>query len=159
MGRVFLGSLGVAAVVVCNACGGGRMDSSAPFAGERIEIVVPFREGGGSDTWARAVAPYLQRHLGEDATVQIVNVLGASGVQGGNEFAQRRRHDGLSMFISSGSNTLPYLLGERAVRYDFKEFAGVMGSPAGGVVYVANRLGISDVRGLCSTSGLVYGGI
>jgi tripartite-type tricarboxylate transporter receptor subunit TctC len=158
MGRI-IEAVAAGAVVVCGACSGQRVDSSAPFAGERVEIVVPFREGGGSDTWARAVAPYLQRHLGEDATVQIVNVLGASGVQGGNEFAQRRRHDGLSLFISSGSNTLPYLLGERAVRYDFKDFAGVMGSPAGGVVYVSSRLRVSDVPGLCDSSGLVYGGI
>ena len=134
-------------------------DNAHPLANARIEIVVPFRERGGSDTWGRAIAPYLQNAIGNGATVQVVNVLGASGVQGGNEFALSRRHDGLNLFVSSGSNSLPYLLGERAVRYDFKEFAGIMGSPVGGVVYASPDLNISSLAGLCRTADLIYGGI
>ena len=140
-------------------CTDGADLSQHPFDGERIEIIVPFREGGGSDTWTRAVAPFLQKYLAGDVTVQVVNVLGASGIQGGNEFALSRRHDGLSLFVSSGSNTLPYLLGERAVRYDFTEFAGVLGSPSGGVVYVATNTGITSPAELCAAPGLIYGGI
>jgi hypothetical protein len=127
---------------------------------EVVEIIVPFREGGGSDQWARTLAPYLQRYLGDSLTVQVVNVLGASGVQGGNEFALRRPPDARSLFVTSGSQVFPYLLGEPAVRYDFDDFRGIVGSPVGGVVYASAETGIRSVEDLCSTDTLlVYGGI
>lgn len=149
---------GLSTAVLVAACQpGGNADG--PYDRDRIEIVVPFREGGGSDTWGRAIAPFLQRHLGHGVRVRVVNVLGASGIQGGNEFALRRKPDGRSLFVSSGSNTLPFLLGERAVRYDFADFTGVMGSPAGGVVYISPSTGVTDITSLCGASRLIYGGI
>ncbi|MEM7116853.1 MAG: hypothetical protein AAF614_30765 [Chloroflexota bacterium] len=132
----------------------------APYAGETIEIIIPYGEGGGTDTWARAMAPYLQQYLGDDVIVQPINMPGASGTLGANEFAQNREADGLTLLVSSGSNALPYLLGEEAVQYDFSDFAGVMGSPVGGVVYVSSDTGITDVAGLCAGgTELIYGGI
>ncbi len=149
--------LAAAAIAGCQA--GGEIDEAAPFVGETVEMIVPFREGGGSDAYARAIAPYLQKHLGSGVQVRVQNVLGASGIQGGNEFALRRRPDGLTLFVTSGSNSLPYLLGEPAVRYDFNDFAGILGSPAGGVVYVSPSTAVRDLASLCRASDLIYGGV
>jgi hypothetical protein len=33
------------------------------FAGQTVELVIPFSQGGGSDVWARFHAPLLARHL------------------------------------------------------------------------------------------------
>ncbi len=130
------------------------------FAGETIEVIIPYGEGGGSDTWTRALTPFLQTYLGEDVTVQAVNMKGASGTVGAIEFAQIRDHDGLSLLVSSGSNTLPWILGDERVDYDFTEFAGVMGSPVGGVVYTSPDTGITSLEDLCATDAeLIYGGI
>ena len=49
------------------------------FAGETIEFVVPYDPGGGYDTNARAVAPYLEECLG--ATVVVRNEPGARGLR------------------------------------------------------------------------------
>ena len=87
----------------------GSSEASA-YAGETIEIIIPYGEGGGSDTWGRALAPFLQKYLGDDVTVQPINIKGASGINGANEFGMVREHDGLSLMISSGSNVFPYLL-------------------------------------------------
>lgn len=126
----------------------------------QLEIIVPFREGGGTDQWARALAPYLQRHLGDSMVIQVVNMPGASGLQGGNVFELRRPHDGNTLFVSSGSNVFPQLLGEPAVRYDFNRFRGIVGSPTGGVVYASADLGVGSVEELCATDALlVYGGV
>ncbi len=125
-----------------------------------LEIIVPVGEGGGSDQWARALAPYLQRYLDNSLTVQVVNITGAAGVQGGNVFALRRKPDGRTLFVSSGSQVLPWLLGEPAVRYDFENMRGIAGSPVGGVVYASADLGIRSVEELCaSDQTLIYGGI
>ena len=130
------------------------------YAGETIEIIVPYGEGGGSDTWTRALAPFLQKYLGDDVTIQVINMPGASGTLGANEFANNRDADGLTLLNSSGSNALPYILGGEGVEYDFAQFTGVMGSPVGGVVYVSADTGITDVAGLCDGSAeLIYGGI
>lgn len=127
---------------------------------ETLEVIVPFREGGGSDQWARALAPFLQRQLGDSLVVQVVNIPGASGLQGGNVFALRRAPDGRSLFVSSGSNVFPRLLGEPAAQYDFADFRGIVGSPVGGVVYASSELGIGSVAELCETEEmLVYGGV
>ena len=43
------------------------------FAGETVEWIIPFSTGGGSDTWARFNAPFLQKHLPGNPEVVVVN--------------------------------------------------------------------------------------
>jgi tripartite-type tricarboxylate transporter receptor subunit TctC len=130
------------------------------YRGKTLEVIVPFSTGGGTDTWARIIAPYLQQELGERASVQVVNIPGASSVKGANEFALRRRPDGMTTFVSSGSTVLPYLLGEPAVKYEFRDFTAILASPVGGVVYGSSELGISEAEDLCNIDQqLTYGGI
>jgi hypothetical protein len=129
------------------------------YSGETIEIIQPFSEGGGSDKWSRTIAPFLEKYLGDDVTIVVVNMPGESGMVGANEFAVRDP-DGLTLFVSSGSNVLPYLLGHEAVQYDFADFSGVIGSPVGGVIYASPDTGISNVADLCNSDAeLIYGGI
>ncbi|WP_423194662.1 tripartite tricarboxylate transporter substrate binding protein [Cupriavidus sp. H18C2] len=44
-----------------------------------IEVYVGFAAGGGTDLLARAMAPFLQKHLGGKARIVVVNKPGASG--------------------------------------------------------------------------------
>jgi tripartite-type tricarboxylate transporter receptor subunit TctC len=72
-----------AAVVVfaaLAACGSGAADGeeAGPFAGEDVDLVVPYEPGGGYDAYARALAPYLEDCL--DATVVVRNEPGAGGL-------------------------------------------------------------------------------
>ena len=46
---------------------------AADFSGQTIEWWIPFREGGGSDTWARALAPTLAKFLPGNPTIIIKN--------------------------------------------------------------------------------------
>lgn len=129
------------------------------YDGETVEVVVPYGAGGGTDTWMRAISPFLQRYL-EGATLQVVNEPGASGVAGANDYALRRDADGLSLLVTSGSNALPYVLGQDVVRYDFRDFAPITGSPVGGVVYARTDTGIATSAELCESGEfLIYGGI
>ena len=52
----------------------------ADFPSRTVEIVVGRTAGGGIDQHARAVAPYMQRHLPGDASVIVTNRPGAGGV-------------------------------------------------------------------------------
>lgn len=51
----------------------------ADFPERKIDVIVGYAAGGGTDVMARTVAPFLEKYLGNDATVVVKNVPGASG--------------------------------------------------------------------------------
>jgi hypothetical protein len=55
-----------------------------------IEWVIPFAEGGGSDVWARFMAPFLSKHLPGRPNVIIRNVPGGGSITGTNDFYAAR---------------------------------------------------------------------
>jgi hypothetical protein len=120
-----------------------RADAQATFAGRTIEFVIPFAEAGGSDVWARFFAPFVSKYLPGQPTVIVRNIPGGGSITGANDFAQRARPDGSSFFGPSASTHLPYLLGDRRVRYDYTKWTPLIVSPTGGVVYVSSRTGIT----------------
>lgn len=58
-------------------------DVAASCAEGTVRLVVPYEAGGGFDTYARGIAPYLEEQLGR--TVAVENVPGAGGLIGANE--------------------------------------------------------------------------
>jgi tripartite-type tricarboxylate transporter receptor subunit TctC len=76
------------AVVLASVLAGCGSDApsggSGSFEGKRIEFVVPFGPGGGYDTYARELAPALEKRLG--ATITVSNQPGAGGLVATNEF-------------------------------------------------------------------------
>ncbi len=137
----------------------GSANAQGFYDGKTVEVVVPFSNGGGTDRWARAVVPFLQKYL-DGATLQVVNEPGGGSITGGNSFAVRRDHDGMSLFVSSGSTVIPYLLGNDAVQYEFNDFQAITGSPVGGIVYTSPDTGVSSGTDLCDNEELlIYGGV
>ena len=136
-------ALGAAAALPL-AAGAARGQAPVSFAGRTIEFVIPFAEGGGSDVWGRFLAPFLARHLPGQPNVIIRNVPGGGSITGANDWAQRGPADGSSLFGPSASTHLPFLLGDRRVRYDYARWVPVIVSPTGGVVWVSPRTGITS---------------
>ena len=114
------------------------------FSGKRIEWIIPFGTGGGSNSWARFYAPWLQKFLPGSPVVAVVNMPGASSTKGTNYFARRGTKDGLSAIGTSGSTQFPYLLGDRRVHYDYNDWEVVLATPVGGIVYVNAKLGVKS---------------
>jgi len=132
---------------------------AADFAGKTIEWIIPFKEGGGSDKWARFYAPMLSGALPGKPTVVVRNMPGAGSTRGANHFAARAKPDGLTLLGTSGSTQFPYLLGDRRVRYEYRDWAVVLASPTGGVVYLNPALGVTSAKDLLKLKGkkLLYG--
>lgn len=132
--------------------------SQTYFAGKTIEWVVPFKEGGGADTWARFNAQYLSRHLPGNPTIVINNIPGGGSIKGTNLFASRVKPDGLMILGTSGSTQMPFLLDDPRVRYDYADYRPVMAYGTGGVVYVSPDLEISDATQIAAIkhAPLVY---
>lgn len=135
-----------------------RRADAQDFAGRTIEWVIPFAEGGGSDVWARFMAPFLSRHMPGRPNVIIRNVPGGGSITGTNDFYQRARPDGMTFIGTSGSTQFPFLLGDRRVRYDYANMPPVLVSPTGGVVYLPARFNVANAGELSKVAGqqLVY---
>ncbi|MDP4594589.1 MAG: tripartite tricarboxylate transporter substrate-binding protein [Beijerinckiaceae bacterium] len=129
------------------------------FKGKTIEWIIPFKEGGGSDKWARVYVPFLGKALPGSPTVVVKYMPGGGSTTGANFFAQRSRPDGLTILGTSASTQFPYLLGDKKVRYQYKDWKIVLASPTGGVVYVSPALGIKTTKDLAKLKGqkLLYG--
>ena len=95
------------------------------FKGKTIQLSVGFAAGGGYDSYARMIAPFIAREIG--STVIVVNQPGAGGIASLNDMA-RATPDGLKMSLVNGwSNGLSQVLGVDGVRYDLAKF-GMLGT-------------------------------
>jgi len=118
------------------------------FAGKTIEWVIPFKEGGGGDTWARFNAPFFQRHIAGNPSIVVNNIPGGGSIKGANLFAERVKPDGLMILGTSGTTQMPYLLDDPRVRYDYSKYKPIMAYPTGGVVYVSPSIVSDKLRNL-----------
>lgn len=135
-------------------------EETAFYDGKTLELLVPFGAGGGTDTFARFVQPFLNKHIEGNPTVQVVNVPGGGSVIGANEFVELRKHNGLSALVTSASTHFPYLLDEPEVKYDLRKMNAILGLPTGGVVYVSPSTGIKEPKDILNPDEkLVYAGI
>ena len=126
---------------------------AADYSGERIEWVIPFKVGGGSDTWARFFAPMISQNLPGQPAVVVKNVPGGGSTKGANQFQRNSKNDGTIILGTSGSTQFPYLLGDQRVNYEYKDWTAVLASPTGGVFYVSPELGIKSAQDLTSLRG------
>lgn len=118
--------------------------TSGDFSGQTIEWVIPFKEGGGSDTWARFNVKFLSQYLPGQPTVIVKNIPGGGSIKGANLFADRVKPDGLMILGTSGSTQFPYLLEDPRVRYEYNDYKPLWSYPTGGVVYCSPKLGVKN---------------
>lgn len=71
------------------------------YKGQTVKFVVPFNPGGGFDTYARALAPYIKKYTGA-ANVVIINKPGAGGNIAYNELFNAAKPDGLTICLAQG---------------------------------------------------------
>ena len=116
--------------------------SAVDFKGKRIEWIIPFKEGGGSDTWARFYAPLLSASLPGNPVIAVKNIPGGGSTKGANQFQSRAKPNGRTILGTSGSTQFPYLLGDKRVRYEYKDWQIVLATATGGVFYVKPETGV-----------------
>jgi tripartite-type tricarboxylate transporter receptor subunit TctC len=74
------------------------------FQGKTITIIVPYGAGGGVDTYARVVAPYLQKYI-PGSTVEVKNITDGGGLIGKNQVFTAQP-DGLTLGFTPMSGAL-----------------------------------------------------
>jgi tripartite-type tricarboxylate transporter receptor subunit TctC len=121
------------------------------YAGKTVDLVVPYDPGGGYDTYARALAPYLGECL--DAKVVVKNEPGAGGLLAlNNTFATSPDERRLQIVNSVGAVS-SQIAGAEGVQFDMTEFASVgriAASPS--AVAVAADSDVQDFQGLIDSN-------
>lgn len=101
--------------------GDGEGDGDTDYPEEDIELIVPYSPGGGYDTYARLIAPYLSEELGVDVIVR--NVEGGGGTIA-TEQVFNAEPDGYTIMISNAGTFAEMQVAED-VGYDQREFSWI----------------------------------
>jgi len=98
--------------------------ASAAWPEKDITLVIPFSTGGGFDTYARLVAPFVAKHLPNKVNVVPKNEPGAGGRYGLSQ-VYRTRPDGYTIVIVNVPGAMiPPILGEK-VQYDLEKMTWI----------------------------------
>lgn len=99
--------------------------ANAFFTGKTVRLIVGYGPGGGYDSYARMLAPYLSKQLG--ATIVVENQPGAGGLTALNA-TYMAKPDGLHMMIVNASGAaFAQLIGLSSARFDFSKL-GILGT-------------------------------
>ena len=91
-------------------------DAGMPLKGETVHIYVGFSPGGGYDSYARMLAPHLEKKTG--ATVVVENRPGGGGLTALNQLV-RSKADGTNMMMLNGEGAImAQLVKQDGVLYD-----------------------------------------
>lgn len=101
-----LGGVSLVGASLLGGCGGGDSGGSS-FPDRDITAIVPYSAGGGTDTGARELQPYVEEQLG--VSMNIVNRPGGSGFVGWTELANAEPNGYTVGFVVSPNLQTGYL--------------------------------------------------
>jgi tripartite-type tricarboxylate transporter receptor subunit TctC len=129
-------SLASALLVTVAGCSGGGDGEGAngagsgagngadkPFDGETVNFVVPYKPGGGYDTYTRMIAPYLGDCLG--AQIVVLNEPGAGSLLATNKTAKSAPDGTRIQILDMVGSTAAQLAGTEGAAFDLGEFSWI----------------------------------
>ena len=121
----------LALCIVAGAClPQARADVVAEFyQGRTVTVVVGSNAAGGYDTFARAVARYMGKHIPGSPTLIVRNMPGAGGMTAANFLYNNADKDGSVIGLVQNNTPFEPLFGTKEARYDPVRF-NWLGSPS-----------------------------
>ncbi|HZO61340.1 MAG TPA: tripartite tricarboxylate transporter substrate-binding protein [Solirubrobacterales bacterium] len=92
------------------------------YRGKTIRIVVGYSAGGGFDTYSRAIARHLAKHIPGKPAVIVENMPGAAGLVAANSIYRAGRPDGLTIVNFQGTQVMSQILGRDGVEFDARKY-------------------------------------
>lgn len=137
-----------AAIVALSAFVSFASQAEVNLKGKKISVIVPFAEGGGSDIYARMMAPYFEKYLPGNPKILVLNKPGGGGTTGAVYFEKKAKKDGTWVLTLSTSTAANYALGDPRAKFKLEEFIPIILSPRGITQYGRNNLGLQDIPDL-----------
>jgi tripartite-type tricarboxylate transporter receptor subunit TctC len=98
------------------------------YQGQTIHLIVGFAAGGGFDTYSRAIARHIGKHIPGNPTIIVENMTGAGSLIAANHIFNAAKPDGLTIGNWIGPLVLQQALGNPAAKFDGRKF-GYLGVP------------------------------
>ena len=92
------------------------------YKGKTIRIVVGFSAGGGFDTYARAIARHMGKHIPGQPAIIVENMTGAGSLIAANHVYKAAKPDGLTIGHFIGGLFLGQVLGQKGIEFDARKF-------------------------------------
>ncbi len=99
------------------------------FKGKTVRIIVGASAGGGYDTYSRAIARHMGKHIPGNPAIVVDNMPGAGFLISANYMYKIAKPDGLTIGHFIGGLFLQQLLGKPGIEFDARKFE-YMGVPA-----------------------------
>jgi tripartite-type tricarboxylate transporter receptor subunit TctC len=131
------------------------------YKGKTIRIVVGFSAGGGFDTYARALARHMTKHIPGQPAVVVENMTGAGSLIAANHVFKVAKPDGLTIGHFIGGLFLGQVLGQKGIEFDARKFEFI-GAPISDHVVCAltKASGITSLEGwMAAKAPVKMGGI
>jgi tripartite-type tricarboxylate transporter receptor subunit TctC len=130
------------------------------YRGKTITIIQGRDPGGSGDLRAKAMIPFLQKHIPGNPTVISEYMPGGGGRKAANHVFRSARPDGLTIGNAGSSMVQLELLGESGVMYNIDKFF-YLGSPYSvyhPVFFSRKQAGLDSLAKLRAASGIRVGG-
>jgi tripartite-type tricarboxylate transporter receptor subunit TctC len=131
------------------------------YEGKTVRFLVAFAPGGGFDTYTRAIARHMGKHIPGHPTTVVDNMTGAGGIVQGNYMFKQAKPDGLTIGNNIGGLFLQQIMGAKGIEFDGRKFEYI-GAPAVDhpVCVLTKASGITSMeRWLASKEPLKLGGV
>jgi len=116
-----------AAILILTASKNELFGAESAFEGKAIRIVVGFSAGGGFDTYSRAIARHMGKHIPGNPSMVVENMTGAGSIVAANHVYRVAKPDGLTIGNFHGFQILNQVLGAPGIEFDARklEWLGV----------------------------------
>ena len=99
------------------------------YKNKTVRIIVGGSAGGGYDTYTRAIARHLGKHIPGNPTFVVENMTGAGSIIAANYVYKVAKPDGLTLCHFIGGIILQQVLGKPGIEFDARKFL-YLGVPA-----------------------------
>ena len=116
-----------AAILILTANKNELFGAESAVEGKAIRIVVGFSAGGGFDTYSRAIARHMGKHIPGNPSMVVENMTGAGSIVAANHVYRVAKPDGLTIGNFHGFQILNQVLGAPGIEFDARklEWLGV----------------------------------
>ena len=148
-------------ILIINAWFAAASAQEPFYKNKTVRIIVGGSAGGGYDTYTRAIARHLGKHIPGNPTFVVENMTGAGSIIAANYVYKVAKPDGLTMCHFIGGIILQQVLGKPGIEFDARNFL-YLGVPAQDTtsVGVTKASGVTSMEQWLSTKTPVkFGGI
>src|SRR5919109_2273244 len=92
------------------------------YRGKSVRIVVGFSAGGGFDTYARAIARHMAKHIPGSPSIVVENMTGAGSLIAANHVYKVAKPDGLTIGHFIGGLIMQQVMGGSGIEFDARKF-------------------------------------